>query len=558
MKTYFTLFISLLVFSMNTKAQTMKYVDEAYLQKKELAGTNLQMVLSAMAIDGQYQLSNAYLSEIKDLVEVGKKSDAISFILIPAAKISYADNGIGSIQGKYIGADGIEYNAPDEEWNKFAFFAQKETVQLYFLQIEVKNRQTDQIEKKYLTSIEAGKMNFQSAIAGNDLTALSQMFAIQGNLNVDVFQPPYYGIFIFSPVVYFSGNNGSINTIVGSDNLKDGPVINLTTYSNDSLFVLSDNRNTCEFALMKSNAVRVTDVILNEESIILINDNPEEQRMTLTATILPENASDKSVRWISSNEDIVTVSETGEISAKSTGRAYIKATSNDGMISDSCLFIVKTLSGLIVQENAIITDASGSIDFSFEAPTTNIHSATFNIKLPSGYRLTDNGINLADELTSLLSANVVSVGNNEWKIDLNPTELALTTKSAAIYKKMLDINYTVDANLGNGSYDIILKSIDIKSGNDLYIQEEQLIVPSNILRNTTGNQSINEGVSVFCNNGTLIINTNRIEKIQIYSITGTLLYSGQINGTTSIPADNFTDIFVVKNSSGWVKKVVKQ
>ena len=553
----FILPVLLFICSVGASAQNVRYVDNSYLQDKGLYGEKLGAVLASMSVDGKYQLSNAYISELDGNISVGKENNTVNFVLIPAAKINYIDNGTGSIQGKYIGTDGVEYEAPTEDWNKFAFFAQRETVQLYYLQII----SSDTDDKKYLTSTGNGKLKIQSAIAGNGISALSQMFAIQGNLKVDFFKPPYYGgSFVFSPVVYFSGESGTINTIVGSDNLKDGPVINLTTYSdNDSLFVVSNNRNACEFALMKvDNAVRVTDVILDKESVTLIFDEFDEQRKTLSVTVLPENASDKSINWISGNEDVVTVSENGEISAKSTGITYVKAISSDGIIFDSCVVTVKTSSGLVLQENATITDVSGSIDFSFETPTTNIHSATFSVQLPDGYNLIDNGISLADELTSIISVDVERVNGNEWRVSLSPKETDINTRNASLFKKILDINYSVDADLANGFYEIIVKNIDIKDGNDISIQEDQLIVPSNILRSTTGNPHIDETTTVFCYNGELVINNNHTERIQVYSITGALLYSGQVNGTISIPANNFTDIFIVKSSAGWTKKIAKR
>lgn len=46
---------------------------------------------------------------------------------------------------------------------------------------------------------------------------------------------------------------------------------------------------------------------------------------TLTATISPENATDKRITWTSSNEDVVTVNEKGQISCKSAGNAIITA-----------------------------------------------------------------------------------------------------------------------------------------------------------------------------------------------------------------------------------------
>ncbi len=56
---------------------------------------------------------------------------------------------------------------------------------------------------------------------------------------------------------------------------------------------------------------------------------------TLTATITPSSAIDKSIVWTSSNENIVTVSN-GKIMAKAVGTAIITATTKDGNYKATC------------------------------------------------------------------------------------------------------------------------------------------------------------------------------------------------------------------------------
>lgn len=60
------------------------------------------------------------------------------------------------------------------------------------------------------------------------------------------------------------------------------------------------------------------------------------QTVTMTATVLPSDASDKSVTWASSNSDIVSVTQNGSVTANAMGEAVITATSNDGGFSKSC------------------------------------------------------------------------------------------------------------------------------------------------------------------------------------------------------------------------------
>ena len=54
------------------------------------------------------------------------------------------------------------------------------------------------------------------------------------------------------------------------------------------------------------------------------------ETIQLTATVLPENANDKSVTWSSSNTNVATVSKTGLVTAVANGTATITATTNDG------------------------------------------------------------------------------------------------------------------------------------------------------------------------------------------------------------------------------------
>ena len=61
---------------------------------------------------------------------------------------------------------------------------------------------------------------------------------------------------------------------------------------------------------------------------------------TLTATVTPDNASDKTVVWSSSNTGIATVGEDGTVTGVEFGTATIKATTKNG-ISASCEVTVK-------------------------------------------------------------------------------------------------------------------------------------------------------------------------------------------------------------------------
>ncbi len=65
------------------------------------------------------------------------------------------------------------------------------------------------------------------------------------------------------------------------------------------------------------------------------------QSLTLTATVLPDNAYDKSVVWKSTNPEIAEVDQNGKVTAMGTGTATITATTADGGKVAGCEVVVK-------------------------------------------------------------------------------------------------------------------------------------------------------------------------------------------------------------------------
>ncbi|MBO4570441.1 MAG: Ig-like domain-containing protein [Bacteroidales bacterium] len=63
----------------------------------------------------------------------------------------------------------------------------------------------------------------------------------------------------------------------------------------------------------------------------------------LTATVLPENATDKSIKWSSNKTDVATVDQNGVVTAVATGTAVIVALSNDGYKTGTCSVTVNPL-----------------------------------------------------------------------------------------------------------------------------------------------------------------------------------------------------------------------
>ncbi len=77
---------------------------------------------------------------------------------------------------------------------------------------------------------------------------------------------------------------------------------------------------------VNDNSTKVTKIKIIPESVVLKPLQTEQ----LTAQVLPENATNKSVSWNSSDSNIATVDQNGLVTAQTPGTATISATATDG------------------------------------------------------------------------------------------------------------------------------------------------------------------------------------------------------------------------------------
>ena len=83
--------------------------------------------------------------------------------------------------------------------------------------------------------------------------------------------------------------------------------------------------------------VAVTGVTLNKNATTLTVGGNE----TLTATVTPDNAADKSVSWSSSDGSVASVNSSGKITAVAAGEATITVTTTDGGYEATCTVTVE-------------------------------------------------------------------------------------------------------------------------------------------------------------------------------------------------------------------------
>ena len=93
-------------------------------------------------------------------------------------------------------------------------------------------------------------------------------------------------------------------------------------------------------ATVPSSDVKVTEITLDQYTI---GDLETTKSVKLTATVLPDNATNKEVEWTSSDTSIATVDAEGNVSCLKTGAATITCTAKDGSgVSAKCEISITT------------------------------------------------------------------------------------------------------------------------------------------------------------------------------------------------------------------------
>ena len=133
--------------------------------------------------------------------------------------------------------------------------------------------------------------------------------------------------------VTWSTSDASIATVDAEGNVKAIAVGEATITA-----TCGDKSATCKVTV---NPILAESIALDKTELTLTIGASEK----LTATVLPEDVTDKTVTWSTSDAAIATVDTEGNVSAVSVGEAVITATC--GEISTSCRVIVEKISGIV-------------------------------------------------------------------------------------------------------------------------------------------------------------------------------------------------------------------
>ena len=124
--------------------------------------------------------------------------------------------------------------------------------------------------------------------------------------------------------VQWTSSNNSVTTVD-----SNGVV---TSKNSGSTIITATTHNGLKTEFFIEVETPVTNITLNSNEI---NLNPGGT-FKLDATVNPSNASNKNIKWISANESIATVDQSGNVAADVAGTTYISAVSADGKVVATC------------------------------------------------------------------------------------------------------------------------------------------------------------------------------------------------------------------------------
>lgn len=146
-------------------------------------------------------------------------------------------------------------------------------------------------------------------------------------------------------------------TALSDVTLPDGAVVGEDIFS-DCSSALKVNCYSTSAALKPINDSGITtNTIYRVESVNLNKTQAAVdggKTLQLSASILPQNATNKKLYWISSDESIATVDENGLVTGVSSGEVTVKAVADDGLINGECKVNVRVpVTGLTISNDSI-------------------------------------------------------------------------------------------------------------------------------------------------------------------------------------------------------------
>ena len=198
----------------------------------------------------------------------------------------------------------------------------------------------------------------------------------------------------------------------------------------------------------------------------------------------------------------------------------------------------------------------GTIDLYIDMPSSNLLTGEFTVTMPDVLSLDKENTVLAQEFQNNNSLDITDMENGSWIFTISPN-VSTGGSSGNNFIKIATIAYIIDDDAATGKYDVSISNLEFTLSNNTTIKESKVNV-SVSYTSSVGNSFMDNTVKVIYNNNNLSVNSPDKERVDIYSITGVLIFSQQkqegeikfnING---LPAG----VAFVRGSTGWVEKII--
>ena len=192
-------------------------------------------------------------------------------------------------------------------------------------------------------------------------------------------------------IVFDNGTGTVYGNVTLQEDLEIGEGETLTIPEGASLDTngkLTVNGGTLNGTPSGSVTYKVTGVSLSLNTLIL--DVGDEG--TLTATITPDNASNKSINWESSDTGVATVDANGKVTAVSVGSTAITATAADGSGKSATCSVTVNAKPTYTITAVVVPEGAGSVkvnDSGTSATVVESSEVTLTATASEGYRFVD-------------------------------------------------------------------------------------------------------------------------------------------------------------------------
>lgn len=222
--------------------------------------------------------------------------------------------------------------------------------------------------------------------------------------------------------VKWSSSNTAVATVQ-----QDGTVLGVSDGTSE-IVATADNGVTGKVTVTVS-AIKVTGVTISPKTITMTDTGSGR----VEATVVPQNATNRKVTYVSSDTSVVTVDEIGNLSAKKAGNAIITVKTEDGGFTDKCEVEVTAKSnedvdGVKIEvtnsiegyENTVLVGTNAEIKVSVFKNGVPQGNKTVNLTLENTagydyYQLSNNLDSITTEDDGTKTISVKMIGGNKYE-----------------------------------------------------------------------------------------------------------------------------------------------